>query len=89
MKLSAIGGRGARRDFWDLHGMLSASALRLEDALGLFAQKFPSTDRGHIVRALAYFSDADEEPWPAELDEETWERIKHDFEAWVLELPSG
>lgn len=24
MKLSAIAGRGARRDFWDLHAMLTA-----------------------------------------------------------------
>lgn len=86
MKLSAIAGRGARRDFWDLHQMLGALSLPLEDALALFARKFAAVDRGHVVRALAYFADADAEPMPAELDADTWERIKRDFEAWVLGL---
>lgn len=88
MKLSAIGGRGARRDFWDLHRMLEASALSVEDALGLFARKFATVDLGHVVRALVYFADADHEPMPAELDSDAWERIKSDFERWVLDLPS-
>ena len=87
MKLSAIGGRGARRDFWDLHRLLAASGVSLEAALVLFARKFASMDRGHVVRALAYFADADSEPMPAELDGAGWERIKADLEAQVLALP--
>lgn len=88
MKLSAIGGRGARRDFWDLHRMLVASSLSLRDALRLFALKFAAVDCGHIVRALVYFADADHEPMPVELDADTWELIKRDFETWVMQLPS-
>lgn len=86
MKLSAIGGRGARRDFWDLHEMLVASRLPLAAALDLFARKYPGTDRGHVVRALAYFADADAEPMPAELDPPRWEAIKRDLIDWVRAL---
>lgn len=85
MKLSAIGGHSARRDFWDLHEMLVASKLSLAEALDLFARKYPQVDRGHILRALAYFGDADAEPMPTELTVERWAAIKRDFEAWVLQ----
>lgn len=87
MKLSAIGGRGARRDFWDLHELLAASKTTLAQALDLFARKYPSIDRGHVVRALAYFADADAEPMPAGLGVQRWEAIKRDFEAWVRATP--
>jgi hypothetical protein len=87
MKLSAIGGRGARRDFWDLHRMLDATHTSLWDALELFSRKFAALDRGHVVRSLVYFGDADAEPMPAELGASEWERIKRDFETAVLGLP--
>jgi hypothetical protein len=86
MKLSAIAGRGARRDFWDLHELIAASHLTLSRALELFERKFPRTDRGHVVRSLAYFADADAEPMPPELTSTAWAAIKRDFEAWVLAL---
>lgn len=87
MKLSAIAGRGARRDFWDLHELLATSGTPLPRALELFSRKYPSTDLGHVVRALAYFGDADAEPMPAGLQAVTWAAIKKDFEAWVRALP--
>jgi len=86
MKLSAIGGRGARRDFWDLHELLVALGLPLDEALALFTRKFPAVDRGHIVRALSYFADADAEPMPVELTPPVWEAIKSDFTGWVVSL---
>jgi hypothetical protein len=86
MKLSAIGGRGARRDFWDLHELLVKQGLSLAQALDLFTKKYPAVDRGHIVRALSYFGDADAEPMPVELTKPTWEEIKRDFARWVVSL---
>ncbi len=83
MKLSAIGGRGARRDFWDLHELLVASGRSLGEALELFSRKYPQIDRGHIVRALAYFADADAEPMPRELTTDKWQAIKNDFAQWT------
>ena len=78
MKLAAIGGRGAAKDFWDLHALLEAGVARgdLREALELFRAKYPSNDRGHIVKALAYFGDADAAPLPAGLTQETWTAVK-------------
>lgn len=78
MKLAAIGGRGAAKDFWDLHALLEAGVPRgdLREALELFRAKYPSNDRGHIVKALAYFGDADAAPLPAGLTQETWAAVK-------------
>jgi hypothetical protein len=78
MKLSAIAGRGAAKDFWDLDRLLShgAAAGSLDQALQLFARKFGSEDVGHVVRSLAYFGDADAAPLPLGLDGAAWGDIK-------------
>lgn len=78
MKLAAIGGRGAAKEFWDLHALFEAGVDRgdLREALELFRAKYPSNDRGHIVRVLAYFGDADAAPLPAGLTQETWVAVK-------------
>jgi hypothetical protein len=83
MKLSAIAGRGAARDFWDLHAMLAAEGKALAVALDAFRKKYVREDVGHVVRSLAYFADAEAEPMPPGLTPEIWRRIRADFEAWV------
>ena len=86
MKLSAIAGRGARRDFWDLHAMLAARDRTLEEALSAFARKYRTDDVGHVVRSLVYFEDAEAEPMPARLTTAHWSRIRADLCAWVVAL---
>jgi hypothetical protein len=88
MKLAAIGGRGAAKDFWDLHALLEAGAARgdLRGALELFGAKYPENDRGHIVKALAYFGDADAAPLPAGLTREAWNAVKAAIVARVRAL---
>jgi hypothetical protein len=88
MKLAAIGGRGAAKDFWDLHALLEAGAARrdLREALELFGAKYPANDRGHIVKALAYFGDADAAPLPAGLTREAWNAEKAAIVARVRAL---
>jgi hypothetical protein len=86
MKLSAIAGRGALRDFWDLHAMLTARGRTLSEALTNYAQKFAIEDLGHVVRSLVYFDDAASEPTLTGLTAEHWARIQADFEAWVRGL---
>jgi hypothetical protein len=86
MKLSAIAGRGARRDFWDLHALLTASGQPLEEALRAYEQKYATEDVGHVVRSLVYFADADSEPMPTSLTPEHWEQIKADLRGWVQRL---
>lgn len=78
MKLSAIAGRGAAKDFWDLDELLRLGVARgsLEEALALFTRKYASEDVGHVVRSLAYFADADASPLPSGLSPEAWATIK-------------
>jgi len=88
MKVAAIPGRGAAKDFWDLaalleHGVAGGDLGRL---LELYERKFVNDDRGHVVRSLAYFGDADAAPLPHGLDETHWRQIKRDLLARVRAL---
>lgn len=86
MKLSAIAGRGAARDFWDLHEILSRRSVPLSLALAAFERKFVTDDTGHVIKSLSYFADADASPLPLGLPAERWEAIKRDFDDWVRRL---
>jgi hypothetical protein len=78
MKLSAIGGRGAAKDFWDLDVMLEAGVCggTLTGAFEMFCRKYPAIDPSHVVRALTYFEDANSAPLPIGLDDRTWLEIQ-------------
>ncbi len=88
MKLSAIGGRGAAKDFWDLDEMLQNNVAEgsLMAALDLYARKFVTADPGHVLRSLAYFAEADAAPLPAGLDDVHWAAIKARFAERVRAL---
>lgn len=86
MKLSAIAGRGAAKDFWDLHELLRHRGIDLAQALTELELKFVARDPGSVVRSLAYFGDADAEPLPLGLGAEHWARIKADFRRWTVAL---
>ena len=83
MKLSAIAGRGAARDFWDLHALLRAEGRGLEYGLDAFRRKYAREDIGHVARSLVYFADAEAQPLPRGMTQESWATIRADFEAWV------
>ncbi|MFI5307314.1 MAG: nucleotidyl transferase AbiEii/AbiGii toxin family protein [Polyangiales bacterium] len=86
MKLAAIVGRGAARDFWDLYEILTQANITLTAALGTFARKYASHDIGHVVKSLVYFADADAAPLPEGLSAEHWQLIKSVVEHWVSAL---
>ena len=86
MKLSAIAGRGARRDFWDLFALLERTHRSLGEALQLFQRKFAQQDVGHVVRSLVYFADAEAEPMPNGMTEGSWTQIRAWFEREVQAL---
>lgn len=86
MKLAAIAGRGAARDFWDLHALLLARRRTLGEALDAYRRKYASEDVGHVVRSLVYFEDADAGPTPRGLTKELWQQIKGDFATWTRAL---
>jgi len=85
MKLSAIGSRGSRKDFVDLHFMISQFR-SLKEYLDLYQQKYQNRDIGHILRSLVYFQDAEAEPDIVTVHPFDWQGMKHDFERWVGEL---
>ncbi len=85
MKLSAIAGRGAARDFWDLHTIVTRTARPLREFLDAFQRKYPVEDIGHVVRSLVYFGDATG-PLPTGISASHWDQIQRDFEAWVRAL---
>jgi nucleotidyltransferase AbiEii toxin of type IV toxin-antitoxin system len=82
MKLSAIAGRGSRKDFVDLYALLS-TGLTLVEMLDLYQQKFSTGDIGHMVMSLTYFDDAEEEEMPTMLWEVEWGEVRHSIEAAV------
>jgi hypothetical protein len=83
MKLSAIAGRGALRDFWDLHALLTTRGRDLDASLAAYQRKFATDDIGQVVRSLVYFEDAEGEPRPAGLSAKHWAQIRADFTGWV------
>ena len=82
MKLAAIAGRGARKDFFDL-AALADTGYSLPDMLRLFRVKYATDDIGHVLAALVYFDDADREPDPVLLSAPDWDDVKGRFRVWV------
>ena len=74
MKLNAIVNRGSTKDFFDL--VRSLEDTRLDSCLDLFERKYPNTDRFVVIRSLAWFEDAEEEPDPLVPTNLDWEDVK-------------
>ncbi|MBI3259348.1 MAG: nucleotidyl transferase AbiEii/AbiGii toxin family protein [Ignavibacteriae bacterium] len=58
MKLSEVGGRGNRKDFYDIAALLSV--MSLSEMIDCFVRKYPNADTFHTIRALTYFEDANQ-----------------------------
>ncbi len=80
MKLSAIAGRGSKKDFYDLFFLLKSYSI--EKMFELFRQKFPTTNEFQIIKSLTYFEDAELEPNPITFDKVSWNSVK---ETMILE----
>ena len=74
MKLNAIANRGSKKDFFDLAELLNH--LTIQRMIGYFTDKYPSTDPFTVIRSLAWFEDAEQEPDPVALTAVTWSKIK-------------
>ena len=87
MKLVAIGGRGSRKDFVDLYFFLQAGG-SLESLLDLARRRFERVDYNeyHLLKSLAYFADAEEEPMPRLLRKASWPAIRQRIIAEVQSL---
>ncbi len=75
MKLNAIANRGSKKDFYDLSELLQHHTLN--EMLHFFSAKYQNTDPFAVIRSLAWFEDADQEPDPIPLSGQTWVKIKN------------
>lgn len=77
MKISAITGRGSKKDFWDLHFLLNHFSLK--EMIGFYTQKFSDASEFLALKSLIYFVDADSEIDPVTIQPATWEMIKENI----------
>lgn len=79
-KLSAIIGRGSRKDFIDL--FVVSRKIKLEKLIKLSRKKYANVKDFPIqaLKALVYFKDADEEKMPRMIMDIKWNEIKEYFE---------
>lgn len=82
MKLSAVSGRGRKKDFIDIFA-LGREHFTLSQMLDLYGRKYEVPDLAHTVYALTYFDDAEEEETPEMLWQVEWDDVKRTIEGWV------
>ncbi len=80
MKLSAICQRSVKRDYVDLHAILTSGRVGLGDLVGAWNRKYSGKDVGFALRALVYFADVDKARMPEMLLKTSWEKVKADLE---------
>jgi len=86
MKISAIAGRGTRRDFIDLYAV--SQQYGLENLLELFKRKFARVNYSvaHVLKSLTYFEDAEKDPMPDLLAPLSWHELREFFIREALRL---
>lgn len=84
MKIIAISQRGKKRDFVDLY-WYSKHREPLEHVLRRLPEQYPTVAHNyhHILKALIYFADAEQDQMPAVRFSVTWNQVKRFFEAEV------
>ncbi|MEY2895584.1 MAG: hypothetical protein RIS42_1303 [Bacteroidota bacterium] len=87
MKIDVIQRGGRKKDFWDLHELVTRYTIK--EMIDLHALRYPySHDRTLIVTNLTHFEYADEDLNPICLRGKYWELIKDDFQEMIAKLKS-
>ena len=84
MKISAIGSRGAKKDFYDLYFLLDKYTIY--EILGFFREKYAIKDIIHFVQSLTYFDDADKTEQPKMFQKLPWKDVKKRIEKEIQNL---
>ena len=74
MKITALIGRGTKKDFIDLAFLLDIFSLN--EIFNLYEKIYPEASRFMAMKSIAYFDDAEQEPMPFMLKEKSWNDIK-------------
>ena len=74
LKLNAIKGRGAKKDFWDVAKLLDIYSL--QDLFQFYHDRYTYDDTFAVIRSIIYFENAEEDADPECLDGMTWKKAK-------------
>lgn len=74
MKLSAIAGRGSKKDFIDLYFLMNHFSL--EEMMSFYKEKYSDGSEFAVMKSLTYFEDADNEAMPKMFENVEWKAIK-------------
>jgi len=77
LKLNAIAGRGAKKDFWDLHELLNHYTL--DQMMEYYHKRYPQKAPIMITKSLSYFVDADLQPDPKCFRDLKWKKVKENI----------
>jgi hypothetical protein len=77
LKLNAVAGRGAKKDFWDIHELLNHYSF--EDMMSFYYKRYPNNSLMMVCKSITFFGDADLEPDPHCFKNLNWENIKKDI----------
>lgn len=85
MKINAILGRGAKKDFFDIFEMLQHHSLK--QLIDWYYEKYPKQILLiSIPQALIYFADAEESEDPVSLNGQNWQTVKAYIEKQVRDF---
>lgn len=85
MKIDVVQRGGRKKDFWDLHDLLSSYTI--SEMLDLHKRRYPySHDKALIIQNFTSFHQADEDFNPICFKGKYWEFIKEDFEEIISEF---
>ena len=80
MKVAAIGGRGAKKDFFDLYNIMKKCNKDKEKLASAVIKKFgTNVNYVNMIMGLSYFEDAESEELPKTFVEYDWNTIKQFF----------
>ena len=87
MKMVAIGGRGAKKDFFDLYNIIERCNISVGELVnGLIQKCGESINYVNIIMGLSYFEDAEDEMLPNTFVDYNWESIKEFFIEFQKEI---
>ncbi len=74
MKLSAITGRGTKKDFIDLYFLLQTFSLK--EMIAFYNNKYDDGSEFLVLKSITYFADAEENESPVMLQPLSWNEVK-------------
>lgn len=84
MKLNAISNRGSKKDFYDVAVLLEHFSL--QSMIEFYQSKYRPASLMMVVRSLAWFEDADAEPDPITLRDESWTTVMEKIASAIRSL---